>query len=82
MATSPVGLDPFRVFANPQITRATVGCKPHNILVPIIESKDLSHLNAILEQTDTKEKDVVVMTTHLLKGIPLGEEKETSLLTE
>ena len=64
----PVGLDPFRLVANPQITRATVGCKSHSILVPVIESKDLSHLNYVLEHTETRTQDIVVMTTRLLKG--------------
>lgn len=76
LAVAAGGLDPFRIFANPQITKATVGCKPHNILIPIIESKDLSHLNAVLGETDTKMKDVVVMTVRLLKGTAMGETKE------
>ena len=72
----PIGLDPFRLVAEPQITRATVGSRPHSVLVPVIESKDLSHLNAVLEQTDTKKQDVVVMTTRLLKGPTVGQGEE------
>lgn len=82
MAGAPVGLDPFRIHANPRINRATVGCKPHNILVPVVESKDLAHLNAVLEETNTKEKDVVVMTVRLLKGPPLGVEREEDIFTD
>lgn len=75
---APVGLDTFRVEENPHITRATVGCKQHGILVPAIESKDLSHLNYILEQTDTKTQDVIVMTVRLLqRPMMMGEERET-----
>lgn len=76
MTGLPIGLDPFRIVADPQITRTTVGCKPHNILVPIIESKDLSHLDAILKETDTKKQDVVVMTTHLLKAPTIGQAED------
>lgn len=72
----PIGLDPFQIVANPQITRTTVGCRPRGILVPVVESKDLSHLNAVLEETDTKTKDVIVMTTRLLKGPTLGQQEE------
>ncbi len=72
----PIGLDPFRIEENLQITRATVGCRPHGTLVPVIESKDLSHLNAILEQTDTRKQDVIVMTTRLLKGPTAGQGEE------
>lgn len=71
-----VGLDTFRIVENPQITRTTVGCRPHGILVPIIESKDLSHLHAVLEGTDTKSKDVVVLTVRLLKGPTIGQQEE------
>lgn len=65
-STETVGLDPFRVEANPTISRVTVNTRPHSILVPAIESGDLSHLNAVLAETDTRKKDVIVMTTHLL----------------
>ena len=74
--SAPIGLDPFRVEENPQITRATVGCRPHGTLVPVIESKDLSHLNAVLGQTDTKRYDVIVMTTRLLRGPTAGQGEE------
>ncbi|MDO8526530.1 MAG: APC family permease [Deltaproteobacteria bacterium] len=73
---TPIGLDRFQVEENPEISRATVGCKPHSILVPIIESKDLSHLNAVLETVSTKKQDVVVMTTRLLKGPTVGQGEE------
>ncbi|MDO8493942.1 MAG: APC family permease, partial [Deltaproteobacteria bacterium] len=76
LATHPIGRDPFQIISEPQITRTTVGCKPHSILVPIIESKDLSHLNAILKETDMKKQDVVVMTTRLLKGPTVGSGEE------
>lgn len=76
-AIGPIGLDPFQVVSTPQMTRTSVGCKPHGTLVPIIESFDLSHLNAVLEATDTKTKDVIVMTTRLLKGPTVGQQEET-----
>ena len=76
ISESPIGRDPFRIVSDPEITRTTVGCKPHNILVPIIESKDLSHLDAILKETDTKKQDVVVMTTHLLKAPTIGQAED------
>lgn len=74
-----IGLDPFRIEANPTMSRVTVGTRPHSILVPVIESKDLSHLNGVLKETDTKTKDVVVMTTRLLQGLVMREGTEEML---
>lgn len=76
-STETVGLDPFSIEANPIINKGTVGTRPHSILVPAIESRDLSHLNAVLRETDTRKKDVIVMTTHfLLKGSRVGQGEE------
>jgi len=39
-------------------------------------------LNAVLEETDTKTKDVIVMTTRLLKGPTVGQEKEEEIFSD
>lgn len=81
-STAVVGLDPFRVEANPTISKVTVGARPNSILVPVIESKDLAHLNAVLGETDTKRKDVIVMTTHLLQGLKKMGSGEEEIFTD
>ena len=50
----------------------TVGARPGNLLVTIRDYTAMHHLRYVLERTDTKEQDVVVMEAHLM-GLGTGE---------
>ena len=47
------------------VERETVGIRPGNVLVPVRDYNTLNHLKWVLERTDTKEQDVVVMTARI-----------------
>lgn len=62
------GLDQFQLRSQPEPAPDTLHVRPHNILVTARDPNTLHHLRAVLERTDTKRQDVVVMTTHLYSG--------------
>jgi hypothetical protein len=47
------------------VGRETVGIRAGNVLVPVRDYNTLSHLKWVLERTDTREQDVVVMTARI-----------------
>ncbi len=62
----------FQLVQREDVARSTVGVRPGNLLVPIRDYNAMHHLRYVLERTDTKEQDVVVMEAHLL-GLGTGE---------
>ncbi len=59
----------FQLLHRDTVQRESVGARPGNILVPVRDYNTMYHLRWILERTDTREHDVVVMTARLS---PLG----------
>jgi amino acid transporter len=62
----------FQLVQREDVARDTVGVRPGNLLVTIRDYTAMHHLRYVLERTDTKEQDVVVMEAHLL-GLGTGE---------
>ncbi len=55
----------FQLIHRDTVQRESVGVRPGNILVAVRDYNALHHLKWILEQTDTHDQDVVVMTARL-----------------
>jgi Amino acid permease len=54
--------DHFQLLQSDTVERDSLGIRPGNVLVPVRDYNTLTHLRWVLEHTDTKEQDVVVMT--------------------
>jgi hypothetical protein len=66
-------LDQFKLDYRQEVSLETVRARPGNVLVAVRDFNTLSHLDEVLEQTDTDEQDIVVMTVRLIKGPDSGE---------
>jgi hypothetical protein len=55
----------FHVMEEETVSGGTVGVRPGNVLVAVRDPRNLYYLRLILERTDTKKQDVVVMTARL-----------------
>lgn len=55
----------FQLQQAESVERETVGIHPGNVLVPVRDYNTLNHLRWVLERTDTREQDVVVMTARI-----------------
>ena len=55
----------FQLQQADSVERETVGIRPGNVLVPVRDYNTLNHLKWVLEHTDTREQDVVVMTARI-----------------
>jgi amino acid transporter len=70
---SRVALDPFNLDYQGEINSEVVHARPGNVMVAVRNPQSLSHLERVLERTDTEEQDVVVMTVISLTGPHSGE---------
>jgi amino acid transporter len=66
-------LDQFKLNYEQDVSLETVHAKPGNVLVAVRDYNTLSHLDHVLERTDTDEKDIVVVTVRLIQGPDAGE---------
>ena len=55
----------FQLQQAESVERETVGIRAGNVLVPVRDYNTLNHLKWVLERTDTREQDVVVMTARI-----------------
>lgn len=81
---SIAALDRFNLAYEQDVSLQTVQARPGNVLVAVRDFNTMSHLEKVLERTNTEEQDVVVMTARLMKGPDTGERDlyEDSLFTE
>jgi amino acid transporter len=70
---SMASLDQFRLEYEQEVSLATVRTRPGNVLVAVRDYNTLSHLDGVLQHTDTEEQDIVVMTVRLMRGPDSGE---------
>ena len=75
-------LDRFQLQHSEVITEQTVGVRPGNILVAVRDYNTLAHLEHVLTQTDTEERDIVVMTTRLVSGDTSGAPADETLFDD
>ena len=57
--------DHFQLLQSDTVDRGSLGIRPGNVLVPVRDYNTLNHLRWVLEHTDTREQDVVVMTARI-----------------
>ncbi|MGA8229976.1 MAG: APC family permease [Candidatus Acidiferrales bacterium] len=67
-----VELDQFNLETEAELTPASVGARPGNILVPVSTYYALYHLDAILKQV-RREQDIVVIHIRMLRRAASGE---------
>lgn len=67
-----LNLDQFRLQPQEAISNQTVEIRPGNTLCLVRDYTNLDYVRKALEITDTKEKDLVIMTVHLLHGPNTG----------
>jgi len=70
---SIAALDQFKLNYQQDINAETVSARPGNVLVAVRDYNTLSHLDRVLERTDTEEQSIVVMTVRLITGPDSGE---------
>ena len=71
--TRSAELDQFNLSEEADITPASVGVRPGNILVPVSNYYALYHLHSVLERLRTDEQDIVVLHIRLLRRAASGE---------
>jgi amino acid transporter len=57
--------DHFQLLQSDTVERSTLGIRPGNVLVPVRDYNTLNHLKWVLEHTNTRDQDVVVMTARI-----------------
>ncbi len=77
-------LDQFQLQHSETVDLQSVGARPGNVLVGVRDYNTLSHLEHVLEHTNTDEQDIVVLTTRLIAGPGSGERdlSDETLFTE
>jgi amino acid transporter len=70
---SLAALDQFKLNYEQEVNLDTVRARPGSVLVAVRDTNTLLHLDRVLAQTDTEERDIVVMTVRLLQGPDAGE---------
>src|SRR5207247_10569424 len=66
------GLDQFQLIQEQTINLESLQVRPAPVLVTIRGYKTLQHLRLALEETDTSETDIVVMTARIIQGTRAG----------
>jgi len=71
--TTKDGLDEFNVSSRTELTAASIGARPGNVLVPVSNYNALYHLGGILDRIKTERRDVIVLHVRVLGRAPSGE---------
>lgn len=81
---SIAALDQFTLKYQPDVSLDTLGVRRGSVLVAVRDYNTLTHLDQVLERTDTEEQDIVVVTARLMTGPDAGERNlyETNLFTD
>jgi Amino acid permease len=66
-------LDQFNVASQSELSTATVGVRPGNVLVPVSNYHALYHLAAVLDRVKTERRDIVVLHVQVLHRTGSGE---------
>jgi len=65
--TTGAGLDQFNVTSRTELSTATLGVRPSNVLVPISNYHALYQLGAVLDRVKTERRDIVVLHVQVLQ---------------
>ncbi|MEI9976032.1 MAG: hypothetical protein WDO73_30625 [Ignavibacteriota bacterium] len=66
-------MEKFRLDARDQVSCETVSIRPGNVLVAVRNPKRLQHLQRVLEKTDTRKLDIVVLSVRTVTQAASGE---------
>ena len=66
-------LEKFRLAESSAISQQTVNVRPGNVIVTVRRPDHLNHLQRVLQRTDTKKIDIVVLAVHRLTSMASGE---------
>ena len=66
-------MEKFRLDPQADLTNDSVSARPGNVLVAVRNPNHLQHLGRILEKTDTRKIDIVVLTIHRVTQAASGE---------
>jgi amino acid transporter len=66
--------DQFQLLPEAEVGLEQLNARPGCILVPVRDYNTLAHLDAVVHETDTDARDVVVLTIRLLRGPDAGAE--------
>jgi hypothetical protein len=58
-------LEQFRIYSNPEVDEKILDVRPGNVLVAVRDPRNLCYLRRVLTETETSERDVIVMTARL-----------------
>ena len=73
--------DQFQMMRAPDVSADELNARPGSILVPVRDYNTLKHLDWALTETDTAERDIVVVTIRLMEGEELLTDYEQLLFT-
>ena len=65
--TTGAELDQFNVASRSELSTATLGVRPSNVLVPVSNYHALYHLGAVLDRVKTERRDIVVLHVQVLQ---------------
>jgi amino acid transporter len=65
--------EPFRTVPSEDVSQSTLNVRPGNVLVACRNPYQLEHLERLLEKTDTRKVDVVVLSVHRVTAAGSGE---------
>src|SRR5205807_9866374 len=65
--TTGAELDQLNVASRTDLSTATLGVRPGNVLVPVSNYHALYHLGAVLDRVKTERRDIVVLNVHVLR---------------
>ncbi len=71
--TAGAELDQFNVTSRTELSTATLGVRPANVLVPISNYHALYQLGAVLDRVKTERRDIVVLHVQVLQRSGSGE---------
>ena len=70
---SMAALDQFKLSYRHEVSLENLHARPGSVLVAVRDANTLSHLDRALAETDTDQRDIVVMTVRLMHGPDAGE---------
>ena len=81
---SIAALDQFKLNYEQEVSLESVHARPGSVLVAARDVNTLSHVDRVLDETDTEQQDIVVMTVRLIQGPDAGERDlyDATLFTE
>src|SRR5438132_9150229 len=71
--TTGAELDQFNVASRTELSTATLGVRPSNVLVPVSNYHALYHLGAVLDRVKTERRDIVVLHVQVMRRTGSGE---------